>query len=242
MNRRTVLVTGASSGIGRAISMKFASEGWNVVCHYCSSTKKAEEIYNEIRKCDVDVKLIKADFSSPKQLKGFVDKAAKMEIDCIINNAGTYIEKKDFVSLDIEILINVFTVNTFSAILLAGGIFNQMKEKGFGRIVNISSIAAKYGGSDNSMHYSCSKLALEGLAKTLSKSGAAYNVFINTIRPGVIDTDFHRKFPKDMDRRVGMIPMKKMGKPEDVAIIAYYLGSDMNNFMTGETVTVSGGE
>jgi NAD(P)-dependent dehydrogenase (short-subunit alcohol dehydrogenase family) len=133
-------------------------------------------------------------------------------------------------------------VNTFAPILLTANIFMRMKEKSFGRIINISSIAAKYGGSGYSMHYGCSKLALEGLTKTLSREGAEYNVLVNTIRPGVIDTEFHKKYPKDMEKRIAMIPLKRMGTPKDVADMVYYLGSDENKFITNETIAISGGE
>ena len=92
------------------------------------------------------------------------------------------------------------------------------------------------------MHYGCSKRALEGITKTLAKEGAAYNVLINTIRPGVIDTEFHKKFPKDMKSRIEMIPMKKMGTPDDAAYMIYYLGSEENRFITNEIIAVAGGE
>ena len=102
--------------------------------------------------------------------------------------------------------------------------------------------AAKYGGSSYSMHYGCSKLAIEGVTKTLAKEGAEYNVFVNTVRAGVIDTEFHKKFPKDMKKRIEIIPLKKMGSPHDIADMVYYLGSDKNNYITNETITIAGGE
>ena len=118
----------------------------------------------------------------------------------------------------------------------------EMKERAFGRIVNISSIAAKYGSSSSSMHYGCSKLALEGISKTLAREGAKDNVLVNTVRPGVIDTEFHKKFPKNMEKRISMIPAQRIGKPSEVADIVYYLGSEANTFITNETITVAGGE
>ena len=195
-----------------------------------------------IKNHNVNCHVIKADLSLKDQIQDFVNKLEKFSIDAIINNAGTYMVNKYFSELTVDEISKTFMVNVFAPMMVTGKIFIGMKERRFGRIVNISSIAAKYGGSSYSMHYGCSKRALEGLSKTLAKEGAEYNVLVNTIRPGVIDTDFHKRFPKDMKKRIEKIPLKKMGIPEDVADIVYYLGSDKNNFITNEIITVSGGE
>lgn len=239
---RTVLITGATSGIGKEVSVRFAKEGWDVLCHFFSSLEKAKELKKTIERCGVKCHLFKANLSLGSQIQSFIDKLTKFRIDCLINNAGSYIVSKHFGELTLNDVTATFMVNTFAPVLLTANIFMRMKEKRFGRIVNISSIAAKYGGSGYSMHYGCSKLALEGLTKTLSREGAEYNVLVNTIRPGVIDTEFHKKYPKDMGKRIAMIPLKRMGAPKDVADMVYYLGSDENKFITNETITISGGE
>ncbi len=136
----------------------------------------------------------------------------------------------------------VFMVNVFTPIILTSSLFTRMKQNKFGRIVNISSIAAKYGGSAYSMHYGCSKLALEGITKTIAREGAAYNILVNTVRPGVIDTDFHKRFPKDMKKRLAMVPLKRMGRPQEIADIVYYFGSDMNTYITNQAIALAGGE
>ena len=239
---RTVFITGATSGIGMAIAIRFAEEGWNVLCHYHSSDENGIKLKRMIDNLGVSCHLLKADLSSTRQIRSLNNKLEEFKIDSLINNAGTYTVNKHFKELTIEDITGTFMVNTFAPMLLSSSIFMGMKERRFGRIVNVSSIAAKYGGSSYSMHYGCSKLALEGLTKTLAREGAEYNVLVNTIRPGVIDTEFHKKFPKDMFKRIAMIPMRRMGTPEDVADMVYYLGSDMNRFITNETIAVSGGE
>ena len=239
---KTVLITGGTSDIGKEIAISFAKGGWDIVCHYFSSREKAEGLKKLIGKFNSDCRLIKADLASKSQLLSFIDKVKRFDIASLVNNAGTYVTSKHFSKLTIEDIANTFMVNSFAPMLLAGGIFARMKERQFGRIVNISSIAAKYGGSSRSMHYGSSKLALEGMTKTLAREGARYNVLVNTIRPGVIDTEFHKKFPKDMKKRIAFIPLKKMGGPKDIADMAYLLGSEKNNFITNEVIAISGGE
>ncbi|MFZ3122439.1 MAG: SDR family oxidoreductase [Thermodesulfovibrionales bacterium] len=241
-NKKTVLVTGATSGIGYEISKKFAQKDWNVLCHYNSNEEKAQELKEAIVCQGVECYLLKADLSKEREIKSFAGNLREFQIDSLINNAGTYIVSKHFSELTMDDISKTFVVNVFAPMFLTFAVFLSMKERRFGRIVNISSIAAKYGGSAFSMHYGCSKRAIEGMTKTLAKEGAAYNVLVNTIRPGVIDTEFHKKFPKDMKKRIEMIPLRRMGMPNDVADMAYYLGSDVNKFITNEIIAVAGGE
>lgn len=240
--KKAVFITGATSDIGRAIALKFANNGWNIICHYHSDEGKARELKKIIGSQDVDCFLLKADLSEESQIESIADSLKKYRLDSVINNAGTYAVSKHFSDLTIGDISKTFMVNVFAPIVLTSAVFLSMKERRFGRIVNISSIAAKYGGSGYSMHYGCSKRAIEGITKTLAKEGAEYNVLVNTVRPGVIDTEFHKKFPKNMKRRIGIIPLKKMGKPNDIADMVYYLGSDRNNYITNETITIAGGE
>jgi len=241
-SQKTVLITGITSGIGREIALKYAEKGWNILGHYCSSEEKVKELKKIIDAYGVKCYLFKADFLSEHEVIRLINNVKKFRIDSLINNAGTYVAKKHFSKLTTKDVTSTFMVNIFAPMILTSRIFMNMKKRRFGRIVNISSIAAKYGGSGYSLHYGCSKRALEGITKTLAREGAECNVLVNTVRPGVIDTDFHRKFPKDMRKRIAMIPLKKMGTPEDVADIVYYLGSEKNSFITNEIITVAGGE
>lgn len=228
-----VLITGVSSGIGMKIADRYLEKGWNVIGHYHSN--EGHEISNVFSS-------LQADFSDEKSIGAFLNEISQVHIDALINNAGTYVNQADFKELTLKEIQKTFMINTFAPMMIASAIFANMIADNFGRIVNISSIAAKYGGSVKSMPYGASKRALEGLTKTLAKEGAKYNVLVNTIRPGVIDTNFHKRFPKDMKDRINMIPVKKIGIPEDIAGVAYYLGSGENKYITNETVTIAGGE
>lgn len=238
----TVLVTGGASGLGRSISLAFAEGGWNVVCHYFQSEEKALALKENIETLGCECELIKGDLTSEKGIEVFLQKLDRLTIDSLINNAGAYVAGKHYSEFKYQDLLPTFTLNAFAPILISSALFDKMCDREFGRIVNISSIAAKYGGSAVSIHYGCSKRALEGLTKTLAREGAGHNVLVNTIRPGVIDTDFHKKYPKDMTARAAMIPLGRLGTPDEVAGMAFYLGSEKNTFITNETLAVSGGE
>ncbi|UCD54977.1 MAG: SDR family oxidoreductase [Candidatus Omnitrophota bacterium] len=241
-SKGTVLITGATGDIGRAIATRFAGGGWNIICHYFSSKERAVALKSIIEKYKVNCALFRANLLSERQLSVFISRLKKINIDSLINNAGTCVGHKHFDRLTVRDITSTFMVNTFAPTLLAAAVFKRMKARRFGRVVNISSIAAKYGSSSHSIHYGTSKLALEGLTKTLAREGAKHNVLVNTIRPGVINTKFHKKFPKDMKKRVKLIPLRKIGTPADIADMAYCLGSEKNNFITNEIITISGGE
>jgi len=239
---KSVFITGATSGIGSQIALFYAKEGWNIICHYYSSDAQAKALKKQITKYGVKCLLLKADFVSPGDIQRLIRKLKSLKIDSLVNNAGSYLVSKHFSLLTMADIEKTFRLNSIVPMLITSAVFMRMQANKFGRIVNISSIAAKYGGSSHSMHYGASKLALEGLMKTLARNGAANNILINTVRPGVIDTRFHKRFPKDMAKRIGLIPMKRMGRPEEVAELVYYLGSPRNSFITNEIIAISGGE
>lgn len=239
---KTVFITGITSGIGEETALKFLDNGWNVLGQYCASDDKAKELEDRIKESGGECRLFKADLSSEDGIKALIEDLKGEEIESLVNNAGTYVVSEHFSELKLDTLTKTFMVNVFAPAILSSAVFEGMKKKGFGRIVNVSSIAAKYGGSSLSMHYGSSKRALEGITKTMARDGAGCNVLVNTVRPGVIDTEFHKKFPKDMTKRVEMIPARRMGTPSEVADLIYYLGSEINTFITNDIVTIAGGE
>lgn len=241
-NRRTLLITGGASGIGYAVLRRFASEGWNVLCHYHSSEEQARKVQDEALSLGVECKLIQADLSTEEGINRLVGSIQNQSVDSLVNNAASYVVQKHFSKIKVADFSQSLLLNLAAPFLLSSALFPAMCSRGFGRIVNISSIAAKYGGSPFSMHYGCFKRGLEGITLTLAREGAAQGVLINTIRPGVIDTSFHKKHPKDMQTRLDLIPIKRMGTTKDVADMVYYLGSAVNTYITGQTVAISGGE
>jgi len=222
MRCKNILITGISSDIGRTIAEEFYNNGNNII-----------GTYNENADFTSMFNLFRVNFENGEKVKELIEiKLKKNKIDVLINCVGDYRKSNR----------ETFQINCISHILLSELVFEKMRKNNFGRIISISSIAAKYGSSLENISYGCSKRALEGIALTLAREGASHNVLCNNIRAGVIDTKFHKRNPKDMNKRKEMIPMKKLGTTEDIAKMAYYLGSEENQFITGETITIAGGE
>lgn len=241
-NLKTVLITGASGGIGRELSIFFAKNNWNVLCHYNLSKKNIKELEKYFVRNNINYHFIQSDFSKKDNIDKFIEKINKFKIDSIINNAGISIKEKQQLKINLSKTMELFMINVFAAMSITKKVFGKMKNNNFGRIVNISSIGAKYGSSISSLQYGCSKLALEGITKTFAREGSEYNVLVNTVRPGVVNTEFHRKICKNLKKRVALIPLKKMIDVKGVVEMIYYLGSEKNNFITNEIITIAGGE
>ena len=139
--KKTVFITGATSGIGRAITLRFANKGWNIICHYYSNEVEAQELKKIIANQGVNCYLLKTNLSEKRQIRSIADNLKEFQIDSIVNNAGTYMVSKHFSELTIDDISKTFMVNVFAPIVLTSSIFLSMKERRFGRIVNISSIA-----------------------------------------------------------------------------------------------------
>ena len=136
-----------------------------------------------------------------------------------------------------------FLLNVESPFFLAQAAFRHMQEAGGGKIVNISSVGVKFGGSPRTLHYSAAKAALEGVTLGLAKAGAPHRVLVNAIRPGVIDSPFHQiKSKQEWEARVAQIPLKRPGTPLDIARMVLFLLSPAGDFITGQVFVVSGGE
>jgi 3-oxoacyl-[acyl-carrier protein] reductase len=237
---KNVLITGASSGIGAAIAESFAKAGSNIGIHYASNDDGALSMKKKLAKF-TEVKLYKKDFndSTINLVNQFVKDFGS--IDILINNAGTMSPVSIF-DLDSHEFNRVFDINTRAPFLLAKDAFVHMKEKKFGRIINISSFVINYGmGRNNSIQYAASKASLETLTKGLSRMGAEHNILVNAIRPGVIMTAMQEN-RKDLKERINLIPVKRMGKPQDIAEMCIHLCSDKGNFITGEVISIAGGE
>lgn len=242
MIRKGVLIIGANKGIGLAIARKFALMNYDIFGTYNSSSH--EELNKIQANCpDIKVKSIKLDISSPSQIKDVVIEVFSSHpyIDAVVFNSGISLGEKmicDFSDEDIEKILNI---NLKGCILVNREVSKYLISQKHGSIVNISSIYGIYGGSCESI-YSASKSGIIGLTKALSNELAQFNVRVNAVAPGFIQTDMTSKYTtEEKESIIASTPLHKLGRPDDVANAVYFLASGDASFITGQILEVSGG-
>ncbi len=247
MKGKRVLVTGASSGIGAAIAKQFGVCGARVGIHYGKNRTAALEVLRAIRKSGGDGTLFGGDLRRKKVAKNLIADFVRAfgGIDVLVNNAGALSTYRHVSQLDEKILDDMFALHSKAPFFLMQAAFVSMKEQRWGRIINISTNAITYTGA-YTMHYYASKAALEAISVGFAREGAKDNVLVNVVRCGVIDTQMHTKTPEyDMARwkkRIKMIPLGRVGSPDDIARMVLFLAGAGGDFITGEVFTVAGGE
>lgn len=240
LNGKTALVTGASRGIGRAVALRLAADGANVAVIYAGSVDKAEAVCEEIRAMGVEAKAYRCDVASSEDVKETV-KAVTAElgkIDILVNNAG--ITRDSLVlSMKDEDYDAVLNTNLKGAFNMIRACYSGFIRKKSGRIINISSVSGIMGNAGQA-NYSASKAGLIGLTKSVARELASRNVTCNAVAPGFIQTDMTENIGEDNTLR-SMIPLGRMGKPEDIAAAVAFLASDAAAYITGEVLRVDGG-
>ncbi len=244
LDGKRVLITGASGGIGSCLARLFAEYGALLGLHYHQNRTETEALVREIEKTDGEVVAIQADLRAPvlpSLLQTFTERFGG--IDILVNNAGAVIGAVDFLELEPQMWEQTFRLNVQNPYFLAREAFVAMKVQGGGKIINISSISAKYGGSTKTLHYGAAKAALEAVTTGLARQGAPHNILVNTVRGGFIDTPMHHKIGRaNLQQRIDKIPLKRVGMPVDVARMVLFLASEACDFVTGEIFTVAGGD
>lgn len=235
--KKLVLITGSSTGIGFSALKKFVDNKHNVLAHYFEET----EAFTNYVESNKGVTKIYSDFGDDQSLRDFLKIISNYnDFLALVNCAGCF----DFSKTENERIKGarkVFQINTIAATLIAEEIFNKMKAQKMGNIINISSIGVKFGSDIENVFYGASKSALESATRSFSRAGAPFNVLVNTLRPGITDTEFYQKIGKDLTNRIKLIPMKRAAKPNEIAEMIYFLAVK-NTFISGEVISVSGGE
>lgn len=244
-DNKVVVVTGASSGIGKATAIEFAKSGADVVVHYNTNRKGADEVVGEIEKLGQKAIAVGGDLSAKKAVDALFAKAREEfgSIDILVNNAGTLVERKSIETMDEVLWDRVMDVNLKSAFLCCNAVIPEMKKKGWGRIINVTSIAARNGGGFGAGAYSTSKAGVLTLTKSLAKELAGTGILVNSVAPGVITTPFHDEYSTLESRKMmaNNTPLKREGKPEEVAYPILFFASDYASFILGETLEINGG-
>jgi 3-oxoacyl-[acyl-carrier protein] reductase len=240
---KVALVTGASRGIGRGIALEMAREGADVVVNYTQSDIKAREVARDIQALGRRSLSVKADVSTPGEVESMRKRVLKEfgGVDILVNNAGVHHHLKSWEIEDAE-WRHVLGVNLDGVFHCSRAFSQEMRTKKWGRIINISSIMA-FTGTDHEAHYGASKAAVVGLTKSLALELAGYNITVNAIAPGWIETDMTSGMTSEEKKKaLELVPLRRMGQPEDIAHVATFLASEKASFITGQTIHVNGGE
>ncbi len=241
---RVAIVTGASRGIGHAISKKFAEEGAKLALNYNASQKEVEELQREIKSMGGDSIVVQGDVSKQSDVARVIESSVKSfgRIDVLVNNAGIIFRKKILESVEEE-WDRTIDVNVKSVYLLTKAVAPIMIKQGKGKIVNISSISGLNGplSAIEIPDYAASKAAVVGLTKSLALN-LAPTINVNVVCPGATETDMFSKMSQEAKTlRIAETPLGRFGKPVEVANAVLFLASDESDFVTGETIVVSGG-
>jgi len=237
LKNKVAIVTGGSRGIGRAIAQKFAENGACLLL-VALHKKGLLQVKKEISDMGVKVEILHGDIAEPVFSQHIVAHALESfgTVDILINCAGT-ITRTPVASLSLEEWHRVINVNLHGTFFLSQAVLPTMCAKNYGKIINITSQMASASPS-----YEVSKAGMAALTRHLAYHYAKYNICVNAIAPGSIDTDLPKSMsPEARQKLKSAVPLGRLGEPEEVGLLALFLASDNSNYITGATVNISGG-
>jgi 3-oxoacyl-[acyl-carrier protein] reductase len=239
---RTVLITGAATGIGRETAKRFAAEGWNVAVHYHKSEAEAASLVAELKARHLSVVRVQADVCDAAAVRAMSDKVCRAfgRIDALVNNAGIA-QQKLFTDITEQDWHTMMDVNLGGVFRCCQAVLPGMISRKAGSIVNVSSIWGEVGASCE-VHYSASKAGVIGLTKALAKEVGPSGIRVNCVAPGVITTPMTAELGEEtLAALKADTPLGTIGTPRDVADAICYLASERAGFITGQVLGVSGG-
>ena len=233
---KIVLITGASRGIGREIAKSLSQKGYQIIANYNKSVEQAQKLREE----NINIDIYKADVSNREEVHKMVQYIINKyhKIDILINNAGIS-ESKVFTDVTDQDWNNMINNNLYSAFCTTQEVLNEMIKRKEGCIINISSICGIVGSSCETI-YSITKAGIDAMTKSLAKELGPSNIRINSIAPGIIDTDMNKIYnKKEIEDIKKEIPLEKIGKTTDIAKCVNWLVED--EYTTGQIISINGG-
>lgn len=241
-NPGTVIITGASKGIGKAMAKAFAGKGYNVLINYNKSENAAEELYSQLLKKNLTVELCRADIAKRGEVDFMVDFCIKKYagLDILINNAGIS-QSKLFTDIEEHDWDEMIDINLKGVFNCAQSVLRYMLPRKKGKIINVSSVWGIAGASCE-VHYSAAKAGVIGFTKALAKELGPSNIQVNCIAPGIIKTDMLDSYSsQELDDLRNSIPLMRLGRPEEIAACALFLASKDADYITGQVISPNGG-
>ncbi len=240
---RVALVTGARRGIGKAIATAFSREKAHVVLNDIGPEDELKAVAQELSCGAIQAVPMQADVSRYDQVEKMIQQVERMfhRLDILVNNAGI-IRRGNIETVTEKEWDDVIGVNLKGAFNCCKAVVDIMKRQRYGKVVNVSSVAGKTGDITSAPGYGSSKAGMDALTKTLARQLAQYGINVNGVAPHAVETEMSAEWPPEKRKAIiEAIPLKRLGKPEDVAETVLFLASDKASFITGEIIDVNGG-
>ncbi len=238
---KNALITGASRGIGKSIALTLARNGVNIAINFLKNKELAENVAKKAISYGIKARIYRADVSNFEEVKSMVEKIISDfgSIDILINNAGIIPKNYSITNIPIEEWQKIINVNLTGCFNVVKAVVPYMIKQKEGKIVNMASVAGKMGGTVGP-HYAASKAGIIGMTFSLAQELLKYNITVNAIAPGPIETEMIANLPQDVKMKIlKRVPMGRFGKPEEVAEAVLFLIKC--DFVTGEVIDVNGG-
>jgi 3-oxoacyl-[acyl-carrier protein] reductase len=246
LKEKSVLITGASTGIGAAVAKGFGQFGARVGVHYNRSREAAEQVAAEVRAAGGEAAVLQGDVTRQADVARIIEGQIEAfgQLDVLINNAGDVVRRSAFADLTDELIDEIIALNARSVVTACRPAIARFKRQGHGNIINTTSLAARQSGGPGTSIYTASKGFAQSLTRFLAREHAADNIRVNAVAPGRILTPLQDRSttPEQLEVMARSIPIGRAGQPEDCVGAYLFLATDeLSGFITGATIDVNGG-